>query len=199
MIISIENKKEFVMSLYSMWVHGNTARTQWVGDPPIMQAQDRRADGSIGGVPWTDIVGLPQGPQMIFRGRGHTGGLGGARTVPQPSTYFHFMIPTPVIIKGQRAKLLRVFVLWTADPSIALQEVYAFDGPRSLPVSFSTPVGGGRSGAGGLTDLVSGLTNFDVPSHPEVLFGIGLSLGFGFGADGNVVFTAAGADFDGPA
>ena len=136
------------MSLYSMWVHGNTARTQWVGDPPIMQAQDRRADGSIGGVPWTDIVGLPQGPQMIFRGRGHTGGLGGARTVPQPSTYFHFMIPTPVIIKGQRAKLLRVFVLWTADPSIALQEVYAFDGPRSLPVSFSTPVGGGRSGAG---------------------------------------------------
>ena len=188
------------MSIYSMWVHGNTARAQWVGDPPIMQAQDRRADGSTGGVPWTDIVGLPQGPQMIFRGRNPGSGFLRARSVlvPQPSTYFHFTIPTPVLLKGQRSKLLRVFVLWTADPSIALQEVYAFDGPRSLPVSFSPPVGGGRSGAGGLADLVSGMTSFEVPTHPDVFFGLGISLGFGFGADGNVIFTSAGADFDGP-
>lgn len=184
------------MTLYSMWVHGNTARAQWVGDPPIMQVQDRRADGFTGGIPWTDIVGLPQGPQMVFRGRDRSRGPGGSRVVPQASIYFHFVIPTPVIIKGLRAKLLRVFVLWTADPNIALQEVYAFDGPRSLPVSFPTPVGGGRNGAGGLADLVSGLTSFDTPSHPEVFFGIGISLGFGFAADGNVVFTAAGADFD---
>lgn len=187
------------MSLHAVWVHGNTARAQWVGDPPIMQAQDRRADGGTGGVPWTDIVGLPQGPQMIFRGRDRSRGFGGSRVVPQPSTYFHFAIPTPVIVMGVRALLTNVFVLWRADPGIALQEVFVFDGPHRLPVTFSTPVGGGRDGSGGVpADLVAGMTSFALPSRPAVFFGIGISLGFGFSADGNVVFTSAGADFEVP-
>ncbi len=186
------------MALHAVWVHGNVARAQWVGDAPIMQVQDRRFDGSVGGVPWTDIVGLPQGPRMIFRGRDLSTGFGGSRVVPQRTIFFHFPLPTPVIVRDQRARLLRVFVLWKADPSIALQSVNVFDGPRGVPVDFSTPVGPGRDGTGGFADLIPGTTAFEVPSRPEVLFGIGISLGFGFGAEGNVTFTAAGADFDVP-
>lgn len=187
------------MSLHAVWVHGNAARAGLVGDPPMMQVQDRRADGSTGPVPWTEVVGQPTGPKMIFRGRDRSRGFGGSRVVPQPSTYFHFVIPTPVIVRGTRALLTTIFVLWKADPGIALQEVYAFDGPRNIGVSFSTPVGGGRDGSGGVgTDLVAGLTSFAVPSRPPVLFGVGISLGFGFSADGNVVFTSAGADFEVP-
>lgn len=184
--------------LFATWVHGNVARAQWVGDPPIMQAQDVRADGGVGGVPWTDIVGLPQGPKMIFRGRDRSRGAFGARVVPQRSTYFHFPLPTPVVIRNQRARLINVFILWNADPEIALQEVFVFDGPLSIPVDFSTPVGGGRDGSGGFADLIPGMTSFAVPTQPEVLFGLGISLGFGFAADGNVMFTAAGADFEVP-
>ena len=184
------------MSLHAVWVHGNVARAQWVGDPPIMQVQEGRADGGAGGVPWSDIVGLPQGPRMIFRGRDRSRGPFGARVVPQPSTYFHLPLPTPVIVRNQRASLVRVFVLWTADPGIALQELYVFDGPRPIPVELPAPVGGGRDGRGGFADLVPGMTSFTVPSQPPVLFGVGVSLGFGFAADGNVVFTAAGADFE---
>jgi hypothetical protein len=186
------------MSHYAVWVHGNVARTQFVGDPPIMQAQDVRADGTTGGVPWTDIVGLPQGPRMIFRGCNRSRGAFGARVVPQPSTFFHFPLPTPVIVRGQRARLLAVFVLWTADRGIALQEVHVFDGSQPISVDFSTPVGEGRNGSGRLADLIPGMTRFAVPSQPEVFFGLGISLGFGFAVDGNVVFTAAGADFEVP-
>jgi len=188
------------MSLHAVWVHGNIALAQPVGDPPMMQVQDRRWDGSTGGVPWTDIVGLPMGPHMVFRGRDRSRGFGGSHVVRQPSTYFHFVIPTPVIVRGVRARLTTVFVLWRADPGIALQEVYVFDGPGPpLQVDFSTPVSDGRDGSGGVpADLVSGMTSFAVPAQPEVFFGIGISLGFGFAADGNVVFTAAGADFEVP-
>jgi hypothetical protein len=163
-----------------------------------MQVEDWRADGTRGGVPWTDIVGLPLGPRMTFRGRDRSRGFGGSRVVPQRSVYYHFPLPTPVIVHGRRARLQRIFVLWKADPSIALQEVYAFDGPRAIPVAFTTPVGGGRDGSGGLGDLVDGMTSFAIPSQPEVLFGIGISLGFGFAEDGNVSFTSAGADFEVP-
>jgi len=186
------------MSLHAVWVHGNAARAQWVGDPPIIQAQDRLADGSTGGVPWTDIVGLPQGKQMVFRGKGHTT-LGLIRR-PQPSTFFHFVIPTPVIVRGVRAQLTTVFVLWRADPGIRLQEVNVFDGIRQIPVNFSTPVGGGRDGSGGVpADLVSGMTSFAVPSRPAIFFGVGISVGFAFPfAAGNLAFTSAGADFEVP-
>jgi hypothetical protein len=155
--------------LFATWVHGNVARAQWVGDPPIMQAQDVRADGAVGGVPWTDIVGLPQGPHMIFRGRDRSRSAFGARVVPQRSIYFHIPLPTPVILRNQRARLMTVFVLWTADPEIVLQEVFVFDGPRSIPIDFSTPAGGGRDGSRGFADLIPGMTSFSAPSQPEVL------------------------------
>ena len=52
------------MSLYAVWIHGNCARAQHVGNPPIMQARDT----SGGGVPWSDIVGFPGNDGMVFRG-----------------------------------------------------------------------------------------------------------------------------------
>jgi hypothetical protein len=90
-----------------------------------------------------------------------------------------------------------VFVLWTADPGIALQEVQVFDGPNPLRVPFSTPVVEGRDGTGGFSDIVEGMTRFTMPGS-EILWGIGISLGFGFFQDGNITFTSAGADFDIP-
>jgi hypothetical protein len=134
---------------------------------------------------------------MTFRGRDRSRGFGGSLVVPQPSTYFHFPIPTPVIVRGVRAQLLAAFVLWTADPGIALQEVQVFDGPNSLPVPFSTPVGVGRDGSGGIGDIVEGMTKFTL-SGQEIFWGIGISLGFAFSRDGNVTFTTAGADFEIP-
>jgi hypothetical protein len=114
------------------------------------------------------------------------------------STFFHFSIPTPVILSDRRSSLLRVFVLWKGTGGFpALLNVSVFDGPNSVgPISPIDPTQPGRDGTGGFGDLVVGATRFDLATPHSVKFGIGVSLGFGFsGGDTDLTFTSAGADF----
>jgi hypothetical protein len=182
--------------MHAVWVHGNSVRAQFVGDPPIAQVNSRKFDGSTGGVPWSDIVGLPTGHGQLFRCRDSGGGIGGSRVVPpRLSAFFHFSIPTPVILSDMRLSLLRVFVLWSATGPASLLAVNVFDGPNVLTVSGPNPSARPGNGTGGLADLILGATRFDLPSPHQVLFGVGVSLGFGFEADVDLTFTSAGCDF----
>lgn len=180
----------------AIWVHGNAVRPQWVGDPPLPQVQGTKLDRSTGGVPWTDIVGLPEGPGTTFRGRTPVG-FGGARVVPVPSAFFHFSIPTPVFLEGADAQLIRAFVLYRTDVEFGVQEVHLFDGPNII----ASPAVSARprldtSGANGRSDLIAGVTMFEVPGAPLMTWGLGISVGVGFPWDGGqITFTAAGADF----
>ena len=99
---------------HAVWVHGTSVRAQWAGDPPLPQVQGTKYDRSFGGVPWTDIVGLPEGPGATYRGRTPVG-FGGARAVPVPSAFFHFSIPTPVFLNDAQARLVKAFVLYRTD------------------------------------------------------------------------------------
>src|SRR5256885_1624959 len=97
------------MALQAMWVHGTTARPQWVDN--------------------LDINGLPRG--WSYRGKNAlTSGFGGSRTTgplhpatpfeySQKGCWFHFAIPTPVIVAGRRTSLQRVFMLWEARRGVA--------------------------------------------------------------------------------
>ncbi|TMQ03969.1 MAG: hypothetical protein E6J90_17850 [Deltaproteobacteria bacterium] len=188
------------MSLHAVWIHGNSARAQWVGNNPLQQVTGGWFNGSTTSIPWSDVVGLPTGPGVTYRGADQSHGPFGSQVVPQPiSLFVHFPIPTPVIVRGVRAHLIRVFVLWKADHGATLAFASAFDGPVGLNVGFSAPQSGGHDGTRGVpADLVEGMTQFTLRAPREVLFGVGVSLGFSFFANANVTFTAAGADFDVP-
>lgn len=94
----------------AMWVHGVSAF-------PERTAGDAGADGPLTQayqIPWSDIVGLRQGNGAWFRGRA------------DHDNWFHFAIPTPVILpvfqpgtghydSGQRLRLEKVFVMYQND------------------------------------------------------------------------------------
>jgi hypothetical protein len=180
---------------HAVWVHGTSVRAQWVGDPPLPQVQGTKLDRSFGGVPWTDIVGLPEGHGATYRGRTPVG-FGGARAVPVASAFFHFSIPTPVFLNDAPGRLLRAFVLYRTDVPFGVQEVHLFDGPNLIA---SPPVGNrprlDTDGTNGRADLITGVTRFEVGDRP-LIWGLGISVGVAFPWDpGQITFTAAGADF----
>jgi hypothetical protein len=185
------------MPFHAVWVHGNSVRAQWAGDPPLPQVQGTRYDRGFGGVPWSDIVGLPEGPGATYRGRTPVG-FGGARAVPVPSAFFHFSIPTPVFLNDAQVRLIRAFVLYRTDVDFGVQEVHLFDGPNFIdsPSVVARPRRD-TSGANGRGDLIDGVTRFEVPRRPEMIWGLGISVGVAFPWDaGQITFTAAGADFE---
>lgn len=169
------------MALQAMWVHGCTAlpeRTQGPspGTGPLID---------VNGVNWTAIVGFPQGGGKSFRGRDNQ------------SNWFHFCIPTPVILNDARAKLQKVFVLFNADSVVSVTDVHVWDGPRQIYASnMPSGVSGRHDGSAGFSDLQPNITSWDIPDQPEVLFGVVISVRVQFTDEGNITFTAAGADFD---
>jgi len=93
----------------SMWIHGVSAlpqRTAGVlgADGPLLQVSQ---------IPWSDVIGYPQGFGATFRGKRHQ------------DNWFHFAIPSPALIPiyhpdtqhydrdyGQRVRMEKVFVLY---------------------------------------------------------------------------------------
>ena len=45
---------------------------------------------------------------------------------------FYFAIPTPNIVLGARANILRVFLMYDFDPGASIDKVLVFDGPNQL-------------------------------------------------------------------
>ena len=190
------------MALQAMWVHGTSVRPEWVGDT-LNNVSATRWDGSSGDVGWSNINGLPRGWGTTFRGkRANTGGLFGSTVGPfhpetpfqysQKGYWFHFAIPTPVIVAGRRAQLQRVFVLWQTSAGVLPAAIHVYDGANRI---WTTGVSGSGP-ATHATDLTPGVTQFDLPTPHSVIFSIGISMAVSFAADGDVTFFSAGADFD---
>ncbi|GEM_PF-5156213 len=129
-------------------------------------------------------------------------GYGTVVTVPASATapggnsgWIHFAIPTPVLVEGARAKLLRVLLSFDGDAVIDRVDVW--DGPyRILANPMSPPMGGSHVGLGDLAV-------FEFSDPPSIFFGVGISIhvrGCTFvdppGCDHRTIqFAAAGADF----
>ena len=188
------------MTLHASWVHGNAARPEWVGDK-IHQVRGDRWDQSNGDIAWSDINGLPRGWGVTYRCSDSRaiGLLGAQDTGPyHPETpfeytlkgyWFHFPVQTPVIAAGTRARLLRVFVLWTATGDLSLAAVHIWDGATRIA---TLPANSQQSAQ----DLLPSGTQFDLPGPLPVRFGIGVSVGVSCTEDSDLTFHAAGADFD---
>src|SRR5574337_518077 len=177
----------------------NFARAQWVGDK-IQQAQAERPHGSSGPIANSDVNGLPSGGGVTYQlGSSQATGIGGSLTTApfDPADpfqgslkgyWFHFPISTPVIVSDRRAALLRAFVLWTASDGVAPVAVHLWDANSRIAVFGVAPH------PGGTTDMVQGVTRFDLAAPHPVVFGIGVSVAVAAQRDGTVTFVSAGLD-----
>lgn len=190
-----------------MWVHGSTARPESI-------------------VSGRSITGVVRGWGTVFTGqRVLVTGAGGSLTTgpfhaedpfhhSQKGYWFHFAVPTPVIIAGQRSRLQRVFVLWEAGPGVEVWAVHVYDGINriaALPANRMTEISAGwvapsnlptgryvsmdAAGARCLEHLVDGVSRFEIPEQP-ICWGVGISVAAAFRQDGTITFFSAGADFD---
>lgn len=114
------------------------------------------------------------------------------RLVGKPNTtnWLHFGIPTPVIVNNNRLALDSVLVRMRSNSTRAdITNVHVFDGERRI------------ANHDNLDHSPSGWTmlRFAVPGRPEVLWGVGLTLGVRFtgttDAENTMEISSAGGDF----
>ncbi len=104
------------------------------------------------------------------------------------NNWFHFAIPTPVIVDSRRLRVGSVLLVFrTKSADAAVNSIHVYDGDRKI-VEYN-----GLNLTGEL-----GMRRFDVPAHPSVVTGVGISIGVGFGVEMMshcMEFIAAGCDF----
>lgn len=107
---------------------------------------------------------------------------------PGSSNWFHFAIPTPVYIDDVRLQVDSVMLRFTTGSVDSfVRDVRVYDG--EILISVHDDVYLSES---------NGFVRFDVPDTPYVLWGLGISLGVGFGVEmmsHTMDFISAGADF----
>jgi hypothetical protein len=153
------------MSRCAMWVAGNS-----------VVCQDQEVSTRMERVGWS--AALQFGPLEQH----HVG--------PQ---YFHFPIPTPALLEGKRATLVRVMILFQGGRDVnvgpGIDRVDVWDGGRLLSQTE-------RSVAGDYSDRIVEQENvFDV-GHDGVTWGVGVSVLASASFEGEIRFFGAGADFD---
>jgi hypothetical protein len=193
------------MAKYSSWIHGTSIISQIQSTNALEQVNTGN-----GGIENTDVLGYSDstilGPSFRewcgkwFQSKGN---------VPN---VFMCAIPTPTTIHDVRPTLTNVMALYKADPSVSLVEVAIFDGPNAVGAydqnKVATFASTNNNGTNGPQDLIEGSTNFSIgnflsPSFQPVAslalnWGLCLALRFQFSKDnGRILFTAAGADFQG--
>ncbi len=108
---------------------------------------------------------------------------------PNTSNWFHFAIPTPVIVDGRRLRALSVMLNCRTQSSQAvIRSVHIYDGQDNI----------GRHDKKRIYGDVRA-RRFNIPDAPRVRWGIGISIGVEFGEDpnsNNMDFYAAGCDFN---
>jgi len=188
------------MASQAIWVPGYVAVAEHVGgggggsDGPLKNYDG----GPLGNVPqhdYQDIVGYRQGFGIRFRGKANQ------------QVWFHFAIPTPVILENNRASLQRAFVMWRTDPNpffpATLSSFHVWDGARAQlfqrdGLGLFGPFDGSSFQAGTDPKLVEGANMFTLEQPQVIYYGVGISVLIAFGSqndDTDVVFSSAGADF----
>jgi hypothetical protein len=175
------------MSLCSSWIHGIAAQ---------LAITDSR------------VVGPDQNPALLF-GNNATDPTETNPAVSYCAKRFHrekdttetfyFAIPTPTVVLGTRANVVRVFLMYDFDPGASIREIAIFDGPNELCRTEVSRVacGPGYDGVPDPThDLEKGVNLFPISGTPMVYWGICAVVSVRFTQNATIRFTAAGADFD---
>jgi hypothetical protein len=122
----------------------------------------------------------------------------GARFRTHGEEWFHFAIPTPVILDGQRASLRKIFVLYGTEGTAAkIIKVHVYDGPKLVKTFENLSLTGDH-----YKQIDQHNSWVITPSH-KMKFGLGISVYVKFGRATKqgvpvIRFTTAGADFETP-
>jgi hypothetical protein len=115
----------------------------------------------------------------------------GFYTTVRPDTklfgWVHFVIPSPVIIDGNRLKAESAIVRFTTGPSAAITNFHVYDGEKIIAEY------NGLSFTGNSVFLREA-----IPNNPQVFWGTAISIGVQFSGSGTgdyVQFIGAGIDF----
>ena len=113
------------------------------------------------------------------------------RVVGRPNTtnWYHFAIPTPVIVKGNRLAFARAMLrLVTGGTNAVVRDVHIYDGSSRIAAHQAVNL------SGSLPFAV-----FGIPHKPDVFWGAGISIGVttgaGTAAQRRMDFISAGIDF----
>lgn len=106
------------------------------------------------------------------------------------TNWFHFAIPTPVIVNDNRLRLDSVLIRFRSNsPGADVTNVHVYDGEKLIAAHNGLD----------LSPSAWTMSRFKVPGQPEVLWGIGVTVGVRFSAstdEGNTMeFASAGCDF----
>lgn len=138
--------------------------------------------GHGGHIEYPDRISLETRYGSLIRFRGK----------PFTSNWVHFEVPTPVIVDGRRLRVGSVMIRFRAGPGAYVHAVHVWDGERRI------------AAYDGLNLSPRGFIwpRFDVPNHPYIGFGLGISVGVKFGDGANlpsnkllVDISSAGCDF----
>jgi hypothetical protein len=116
----------------------------------------------------------PMGPYGLFYGK------------PDTFNWFHFAIPTPVIVDRRRLRLDSVMLMFITSPDTWVRNVHIYDGHRRI-----------ENFDGLSMTRVHWFERFDVLNY-YVRYGIGVSVGVQFGSENRshyIAFIAGGGDF----
>lgn len=106
---------------------------------------------------------------------------------PNTENWFHFAIPSKVIVNDQRLRIGSVMLLCeTLSTDAVIRDVHIYDGPDKIAEHNGVNLNGNI-----------GFHRFDAPTAPFVKWGVGISIGVRFGSTGSRVmrFKSAGCDF----
>jgi hypothetical protein len=114
------------------------------------------------------------------------------RGTSNTTNWFHFAVPTPVLVDDKRLRVGSVMVVFTTGSNIAqVTNVHVYDGDRIIVAHDGLNLSG-----------KIGFRRFDVPAHPQAQLGIGISIGVRFLSEPDsqpkdylMDFVAAGCDF----
>lgn len=105
------------------------------------------------------------------------------------TNWFHFAIPTPVIIFDNRLKADSALIrLKTGSVDAWVKAVHIYDGENKIASHDNLS----------LAPSEFSMERFDIPNNPEMRYGLGVSIGVAFGVEmmsHRMEFSAAGCDF----
>ena len=143
--------------------------------------------GTLAYASWVHGVSLTVELPSLLEGQRPYGGFMWVRGKPGTTNWFHFMIPTPVIIANVRYKLDSVMLYFQTGSVVAIvRHVHVYDGPNKLVAYNNVNITGGPV-----------RKSFAVPNRPSMVYGINIAVGVEFlnvSQSRDMYFFAAGAD-----
>jgi len=108
---------------------------------------------------------------------------------PGTENWFHFAIPTPTIINGNKLKAGSVMLRFrTLSTDALVKNIHVYDGETRIAQHDNINFYGDHL-----------FERFDIPRHPAIQWGLGISIGVGFGGiksmSHRMEFISAGCDF----